>query len=412
MGYFDYLCGMKHRKIYSELQQHLSSKRHTILVGPRQTGKTTLLKQLRDYCKEQGWPTVYLDLEHRDIRDELDKAPGNLFLYTPMTQERVYVFIDEIQKLKDPSNFLKQNYDDWKDTNRIKIVATGSSAFYMDAKFNDSLAGRKHVFRLYTCDFEEYLLLGDKEEMLAEVKRLRSDDAAKSPMLPLLQRELHEYMRFGGYPDVVTETAEGEKIDILKDLRDSFVKKDIEDAGIKDSDAFYRLMQVLATQVGGLTNSSELGKILRMKNDTVVRYMDVMEKSFHIVRVKPFFRNLEKELVKMPMTYFLDSGMRNVLLNNFQPFILSPNKGQTWENYAFRMLVDKYGADEIRFWRTTNKKEVDFVLPMTTPPLAYEVKNNVHAADLSKYKTFREAYPDFQFRFFCLDPFTEDVLRA
>lgn len=114
---------MKHRKIFSELQEHLSSKRHTILVGPRQTGKTTLLKQLRDYCKEQGWPTVYLDLEHKDIREELDKTPGNVFLYAPLTQERVYFFIDEIQKLKDPSNFLKQIYDDWKDSQRVKIVA-------------------------------------------------------------------------------------------------------------------------------------------------------------------------------------------------------------------------------------------------------------------------------------------------
>lgn len=402
---------MKHRKIYSELQEHLSSKRHTILVGSRQTGKTTLLKQLRDYCKEQGWPTAYLDIEHKDIREELDKAPGNVFLYAPLTQERVYLFIDEIQKLEDPSNFLKQIYDDWKDSQRVKIVATGSSAFYMDAKFNDSLPGRKRVFRLYTCDFEEYLLLGGKDEMLEEVRRLRAVTDAKSAVLPLLQRELHEYIRFGGYPEVVTETEEEEKIDILKDLRDSFVKKDIEDAGIKDEDTFYRLMQILASQVGGLTNSSELGKMLRKKNETIVKYMDVMEKSFHIVRVKPFFRNLEKELVKMPMTYFLDSGMRNVLLNNFQPFIISPDKGKTWENQAFRILVDKYGVDEIRFWRTTDKKEVDFVLPMQNPPLAYEVKQNEHAADVSKYKTFREAYPEFLFRFLCLEPFSEEVMR-
>lgn len=402
---------MKHRSIYIELQKHLSSKRHTILVGPRQTGKTTLLKQLRDYCKEQGWPTVYLDLEHKDIRSELDKDPGNIFLYAPMTQERVYIFIDEIQKLTDPSNFLKQIYDDWKDSQRVKIVATGSSAFYMDAKFNDSLAGRKRVFRLYTCDFEECLLLGGKEDLLEEVRRLRSMPNAKSSILPLLQREFLEHIRFGGYPDVVTETSEEEKIEILKDLRDSFIKKDIEDAGIKDEDAFYRLMQVLASQTGGLTNSSDLSKMLRMKNETVVKYMDVMEKSFHIVRVKPFFRNLEKELVKMPMTYFLDSGMRNVLLNNFQPFILSPDKGKTWENQAFRILVDRYGVDEVRFWRTTDKKEVDFVLPMQSPPLAYEVKQNEHAADANKYKTFRETYPEFQFRFLCLEPFSENVLR-
>lgn len=113
----------------------------------------------------------------------------------------------------------------------------------------------------------------------------------------------------------------------------------------------------------------------------------------------------------MPMTYFLDSGMRNVLLNNFQPYMLNPSPGQLWENQVFRLLVDKYGVDDIRFWRPSDKKEVDFVLPNSIPPLAFEVKKSQNQANLSKYKTFREAYPEFVFRFLTLEPFSENVLR-
>ena len=402
---------MEHRALYHQLVEHLPSNRHSIIVGPRQTGKTTILKQLRDYCREQGWPIAFLDLEHKDIREQLDLNPENVFLYAPSAQERTYVFLDEIQKLADPTNFLKQLWDDYKDTGRIKIVATGSSAFYIDKKFKDSLAGRKRVFHLYTCSFPEYLLLGGKGELLDELLRLRQMPEAKTTLLAQFQQAFYDYMRFGGYPEVVTEKSEEEKIEILRDLKDSFVKKDIDEAGVKDEDAFYRLMQMLAVQAGNLTNSSELAKQLRVKDETVTRYMDVMEKSFHIVRVKPFHRNLEKELVKMPMTYFLDAGMRNVLLNNFQPYMLNPNPGQLWENQTFRMLVDRFGVDDIRFWRTTDQKEVDFVLPNSVPPLAFEVKKSKSQANLSKYKTFREAYPEFDFQFLTLEPFSEDLLR-
>ncbi len=402
---------MEKRYLYKQLVESLSSKRHTIVVGPRQVGKTTLIKQLYAYCNEQGYPTVYLDLEHRDVRVELDKNPNNVFLFCPSTTERIYVFLDEIQKLKDPSNFLKQLYDDYSDGKRIKIVATGSSAFYIDERFNDSLAGRKRVFVLYSCSFEESLLIGGKDDLYEEVMRLKMAKEAKSVMLPRIRQSYYEYMRFGGYPEVVTETNENEKIEILRDLKDSFVKKDVEESGVRDEDAFFRLFRSLAIQAGGLTNVNELSKELRLKDETVSRYIGVMEKCFHVAMVRPFHRNLTKELTKMPMTYFFDSGMRNVLLNSFHPYASEIGVGQMWENQVFRSLVDRYGVENIRFWRTTEGREVDFVMPDLEVPVAIEVKKSANAAKESKYKSFRDTYPEIQFRFVCLEPFTEDVVR-
>lgn len=402
---------MYHRELFDELVRHLNSGKHSIIVGPRQTGKTTLLKQLCGHCKNAGYPNVFIDLEHRDVLSELDKDPGNLFLYCPKTSERIYIFIDEIQKLKDPSNFLKQIYDDHKNTGDVKIVASGSSAFYIDEKFNDSLAGRKRIFNLYTCSFAEHLLLSGNEDLLEELRRICQSPDAKTTALSTLRGEFLKYMQFGGYPDVVIEKDEEEKKQILMDLRDSFVKKDIDEAGIENHDAFYRLFKILAVQVGGLTNINELSKILRIKTETVSKYLLVMEKCFHIGLVRPFHRNLEKELIKMPVCYFLDSGMRNVLTNNFLPFNQNPDGGKVWENQVFRILVDRYGRDEIRFWRTTDKKEVDFVLPDLQSPFAMEVKTDKMYALPRKYRTFAEAYPDIALHFVCIEPFDEDVLR-
>lgn len=402
---------MEHRNLYYRLIEHLDSSRHTIIVGPRQAGKSTLLKQLRDYCNGLNRVTVFLDIEHKDIRNELDKNPENVFLFCPIVNEKIYVFLDEIQKLKDPSNFLKQLYDDYHNEDKIKIIATGSSAFYIDKNFSDSLAGRKRIFELYTCSFYEHLLLSGKNHLIEEIHRLHERTNAKSTMLADFMREYYNYMRFGGYPEVVTETSETEKIEILKDLRDSFLKKDIEEANINDEEKFYELLEMLAIQVCGLTNYSELAKMIKIKAETVLKYITVMEKSFHITRVKPFHKNLSKELVKMPSVYFLDSGMRNVLTNNFTPFVQNPYQGQIWENQVFRILTDLYGTDEIRFWRTTDKKEVDFVLPNLPVPTAVEVKINESAAKINKYKLFTDAYPDFILKFMCLNPFNEDLLR-
>lgn len=402
---------MYHRELFDDLSRHLISDKHSIIVGPRQTGKTTLLKQLRSQCKAAGQPSVFIDLEHRDVLSELDKDPENLFLYCPKTSERIYIFIDEIQRLKDPSNFLKQIYDDHKSAGDVKIIASGSSAFYVDEKFNDSLAGRKRIFSLYTCSFTEYLLLSGKENLLEELIRICQVPEAKTTALALLRGEFLKYMQFGGYPDVVIEKDEEEKKQILMDLRDSFVKKDIDEAGIENQDAFYRLFKLLAIQTGGLTNINEISRILRIKAETVSKYLSVMEKCFHIGLVRPFHKNLEKELVKMPVCYFFDSGMRNMLINNFMPFNQNPDSGKIWENQVFGILVNKYGRDEIRFWRTTDKKEVDFILPNIQEPFAVEVKTGAVYALFKKYRTFTEAYPEMALRFACIEPFDEDVLR-
>jgi predicted AAA+ superfamily ATPase len=322
---------------------------------------------------------------------------------------KIIVFLDEIQYLKDPSNLLKLLYDEHVE--RIKIVATGSSAFYIDDHFRDSLAGRKRVFQLLTCSFDEQLRLNEKDDLLVEYQRILSNKQAKTAQLGYLQQEWQSYLLYGGYPSVITESDRKEKIEKLKEIRDSFVKRDILESGVQNETAFFHLFRLLAEQSGSLVNVHELSVTLRIKTDTVSNYLHILQKCFHLALIKPFFRNLRKELTKMPKGFLLDSGLRNSLINNFQPIPDRLDKGELWETSFFRALADKYGRDEIYYWRTADNNEVDFVLPEIEAPFAVEAKYDELAIKPSKYKKFTETYPEIPLHYAWLYPFNENFFR-
>lgn len=158
-------------------------------------------------------------------------------------------------------------------------------------------------------------------------------------------------------------------------------------------------------------NVNELSATLRIKNETVNHYLYVMQKCFHITLVKPFHRNLRKELVKMPKAYVMDTGLRNCLLNNFQLPDARTDKGELWENMYFKLLAEKYGMHEIRYWRTADGNEVDFIIPDIETPKAVEVKYDASAVKSSKYKKFEEAYPEIELNYAWQRPFDEDFFR-
>lgn len=401
--------GMYKRKLFNELVVHLSKKEFSIITGARQTGKSTLLKQLEDHCKQNNLPVVFLNLENRSTFSDLSQSPVNVLKYLPEADKRVIILIDEVQYLKDASNFLKFLYDEHAD--RLKIVATGSSAFYIDDHFRDSLAGRKRLFVLLTCSFDEYLEITEKAHLKDELNEINKKEDYKSAYLDYLRIEWENYILFGGYPAIITEPDKEEKINKLKEIRDSFVKRDILESGVQNEIAFYNLFRILADQTGSLVNVNELSSLLRIKNETVTSYLHIMQKCYHIALIKPFFRNLRKELIRMPKVFLLDTGLRNCLLNNFQPFSSRMDMGEVYENAIFRILAEKYGLDTVQFWRTSAGNEVDFVLADIANPHAIEVKYDSNQVKSGKYKRFNEAYPEIPLNFSWMNPFTEDFFR-
>jgi len=387
------------RSLYLDLLNHVPEKECTILIGARQTGKSTLLKQLQDALLKNGETVVLLNLERKDILLELNQSPENIFRYFPAKGTRNYLLVDEVQYLEDPTNFLKLLYDEHAPN--LKIIATGSSAFYIDRQFKDSLAGRKKIFELPTLDFEEFLLFKNQEALLAEYQSLKKGTKQKSTAEPQLWAALDEYINYGGYPAIVLENKIANKIERLQEIRDSFVKRDILEAGITDETKFFRLMMLLASQIGNLVNTNELANTLKITHPATENYLYILRKCFHIELVKPFFSNVRKELVKMPKVYFNDLGLRNVLVNYFSPIEQRADKGALLENYVYRSLSDRLNRDQIKFWRTADGNEVDFVLEERDKGgKAIEVKFNEAEVNTRKYKKFTELYPNYPVQFF------------
>ncbi len=389
------------RKKYDAIKAHLNKKEFTILIGARQIGKSTLLRQLQQELINEGYSPVLLNLERKDILETLDKNPENIFKYIPNNStERIIVLIDEVQYLQDPTNFLKLLYDEY--VTQIKLVVTGSSAFYIDRQFKDSLVGRKRIFEMTTLDFEEFLLFKNNDILHQELVAIKTQNIKKSVLESQLWIELEEFLTYGGYPAVVLAESIDEKIERLQEIRDSFVKRDILEAGVTDESKFFRLMMLLASQTGNLLNVNELANTLRLSNSMVEEYLYILQKCFHVQLIRPFYQNLRKELTKMPKIYFNDLGLRNILINYFAPLDLRIDKGALLENYVYLHLAQTYSKEQIKFWRTADGNEVDFIIDESLiGGKAIEVKFNPTETNVKKYKKFIETYPNFPLEFYC-----------
>ncbi len=282
-----------------------------------------------------------------------------------------------------------------KYSNVLKIIATGSSAFYIDAKFKDSLAGRKKLFELYPLDFEEYLLFRSKSDSLGkEWQLIRENNDFISLRRNELMNHFNEYLTYGGYPAVVLSDSDEDKIEILKELFTAYLKKDTLEAGIQYQSKFLNLLTVLAHQTGSLLNTNELSNTLGLSTTAINNYLNVLIKGFHIQTVKPFYNNVRKELTKMPKIYFNDLGFRNIIMNSFVNIEQRFDKGTITENYIFIRLRQLYEKESINFWRTADGAEVDFVYTVSKQRHAIEAKFNARECKASTFRKFSEHYPD------------------
>ncbi len=399
---------MKTRKLFQKLLLEEKQNKISIVLGPRQVGKTTLLKQLHEtICKsKQG---VYLDL---DILSNFEKVSSyenliNFIIlegYSGTTSSFFYLFLDEFQRYPGFSKILKNVYDNH---GNIKIYATGSSSIKIKEEVQESLAGRKIIHYLLPLDFEEYLIFNDNKEALqhfSNVKKLEGKEIDTS----LLSGLLKKFLIFGGYPEVILTTNTKEKIEILNSIFDLYVKKDlVEYLNIKRILHVKRLIEVLSVNNGQKIKYEELGQICSLKEYEVRNYLEILKETFLIAEVRPFFTNKNKEIVKIPKIYFIDSGVRNYFLSNFIEMEKRTDSGFLFEGFVLSELL-KAEHRNVKYWQDKNKREVDFIIDNIHEQIPVEVKfkNKLKQNDFSGLKAFLKQYPDTR-KSFLINPVSQ-----
>lgn len=358
------------RKILPQLEDHLTSDQMTILIGPRQAGKTYLMRILEEKLKKSGEKTVWLNLDNEeDTGRFVSQAALISYIELVAGKKKAFVFIDEIQRKENAGLFLKGIYDMGLP---YKFIISGSGSLELKANITESMAGRKQLFVIDTVAFEEFVNF--KTGYQYENKLNDFFDLEKVKM----QHLLSEYMVFGGYPRVVLAENIVLKQKEMREIYRSYIDRDIRDLlHLDKADVFTGLLKIIASQIGSLVNISELSSTVGLDQKTVKRYLSYMEQTFVIRKVTPFYRNTRKEITKAPVYYFTDNGLRNWILGLFGlPEIPAPLSGHLFENVVFNILrIQLYLTPaQIHFWRTRDQAEVDFVLVTGLEIIPVEVK--------------------------------------
>ncbi|MBU3979639.1 ATP-binding protein [Patescibacteria group bacterium] len=350
------------RTVFEQITKHISEPEMTVILGPRQTGKTTILSQLKTYltsnqiANEKNILIFNLDF----ISDlELFKNQLDFFNYLKariIANEKLYIFVDEAQRIENAGIFFKGIYDK---NLPIKFVLTGSSSLELKAKISEPLTGRKMIFNIYPFDFFEYLLA--KDEFLA--KLIYSDNISDYDKKSLMNN-LYDFIIYGGYPRIILEDNKEKKQLLLKEIYSSYIEKDIIGLlKIRNFSAYTKLLKIVAGQIGGLVNYHELSKTTALSFRTIESYIGILKQTFVIEDIRPFFKNTRKELSKMPKIYFVDSGLRNFAISDFKNFKEREDRGSLLENYISSVFIKKQNRNT-NFWRTKDKSEVDFVISL------------------------------------------------
>jgi len=381
------------REIFGEVAIHLESKEVTVITGSRQTGKTTLLLQLKDWllsknkAGESQIKFFNLDLIN-DLSGIRDQGDFIRFLRECLQTEKfLYIFIDEIQRLDEPGKFLKGVYDLKLP---IKFIVSGSSSLEIKAKISESLTGRKRIFYLWPFSFAEYMACHEPSLL-----KLLAENGVSSLNKKRILDELYDFITFGGYPRVCLSTNNKEKINVLNEIYSSYIEKDIVGfMKIRDRFAFSKLVALLADQIGNLVNLHELSATLGLNFRTIENYLFALENTFVVHLARPHFTNARKELTKMPKVFFADTGLRNLAVKYFAGFSTNRDKGKLLENFIASAIA-RYSNGTVNYWRTKDKNEVDFIYKDYYGAV---VPIEVKAADIKKpeitrgLKTFIKKY--------------------
>lgn len=361
------------RTVESQVKKYLRPNKVVVILGPRRVGKTVLIHKI---ISETTEPYLLLNGEDMGTRELFQRRSINSL--SAILEGKKFLIIDEAQKIPDIGNALKLMVDEIVG---LKILITGSSAFDVENNTGEPLTGRKMTFKLF----------GISERELAPFESIteRNDN-------------LYDRLIYGNYPELLQLETSGEKHLYLRELVNSYLLKDILTfETIRNSDKIIDLLRLIAFQVGSEVKIPELANSLQMSRNTVDKYLDLLTKVFILYRVGGFSRNLRKEVNKSCRYYFLDNGVRNILIGNLNPINLRNDLGILWENYMVSERIKYQNYDNILvynyFWRTYDQQEIDWIEDRGGRLYGYEFKWNSNKKGRVP-GAWKSAYPDAEYK--------------
>lgn len=370
-----------HRDLEAVLLRWVERREAYAIKGPRQSGKTTLLRILEDALKKRGMNTVFLNFEDPDVLEAFETNPKE-YVRSFLVEEGGYCFLmDEYHYVKDPGKKLKLLYDTFEN---VKFIVTGSSSLELSGAMARFLVGRVFFFELFPFSFHEFLTAKDlrlakiyeeKNKKIKEFLLSGRAEVEKDIFLEEFAPFLVQYLLSGGYPAVIkAEDFETRRM-ILKNIYDTYISKDVvEFLKVTDALKYRHVVRALAVLIGNLINYNELCSTCQTYYKDLKRIISILSETYIINLIHPFYRNPITELKKVPKVYFFDLGLRNYIIDNFNSLEKRTDSGALVENYVFLSLKNSFQGATINYWRTIAKAEVDFVLRVKGEIIPVEVK--------------------------------------
>ena len=355
------------RTIYNDIEKYLNTPEAVILTGMRRTGKTTLLTLIRDRLKTDN--KLFLDLENPLNRkyfeeEDYEKIKATLEFLGLNFRKRPYILLDEIQHVRTLPSVIKYFIDHHK----AKFFVTGSASYYLKNLFTESLAGRKAIFELFPLTFREFLIFKQSPFKIPE-----TDAAVTKPVFASMDRLYEEYMRYGGFPEIVLKEDAREKAKAIEDVFTSFFQIEVLQLGdFRRNDIIRDLMLLLMQSTGSKLDIQRISRDLKVSRPALYDYLAFLEGTYFIKTIRPFSKGRSTEVRKMPKVYVCDTG----LVNHFARL----DEGHIFENSIFQNLRVK---GDLNYYQRKSGVEIDFILNHKD---AYEVKINPSSSDLRKVK--------------------------
>lgn len=385
---------MLYRKILSKIWEKIDNDQILLLNGARQVGKTSLMLMIQEKLTREREvrqdQILWFDLEKIGDLDIWSNQNTALAILPLNNNSRQYIFIDEFQKSKNIGSILKVLHDHYP---QFKIILTGSASWYLT--LDESLAGRKQVFEIWPLDFEEFIEWKNDQKITDYYRLAKKDiDNATPTMIETINNVWLEFMTYGGYPAAVKAESRDDKINILSELVNAYLMRDIKIWNYAaNSLQIKKLLTLLASDVAGLLDTNNLSTNTGLGRTALLNRLELLQNTFIVYLNKPFFKNKTKEMVKNPKTYLVDTGLRQSLMNNFSLIAQTRDFGLLAENaVVMEMLKHSDPLRCIKYWRTKTGQEVDIVCEKENRLLPIEVKSGDENKLPAGIKSFVEIY--------------------